>query len=197
MYKRILPVLLAFLSISCSSWNREYCSVTEFLDDRGEVREYITKSFAQCPEGATLSSISESARGMTSSSIEKKSRNVRFNSNFPGDEHIRKVVKNRHWMNQSNYILSLDLNDSMLSSANQNNSETMTGTQLLDFYFSGLSELGYRNQGSPSCLLMDHIQYAGNVWFKEGSNNISIFGDVYVSLKEKKAVIVVKISERY
>ncbi|MHC4741006.1 MAG: hypothetical protein ACYS8Z_03795 [Planctomycetota bacterium] len=143
----------------------------------------MQKSFAAIPEGASLTKLSAKRRA--------------FDANSPGDDHIRSVVKRQRWTSHGNYQFSMDLSEAMLSYRNQGNSGTMVATKLLDHFFAGLNGLGFRNSGSPNALLTDSVQYSSNSWFKEGSSNISIFGSVFVSRKDRTALVVVNISELY
>lgn len=100
-------------------------------------------------------------------------------------------------MGQGGHVISLNLSDTLLSSTDQGNSSTNTATRLLNYYFYGLSKFGFRNGGAPSSIVGGNILYAGNVWFREGSNNISIFGNVYVDRDKKSALVVMNFSEWY
>ncbi|MBZ0256644.1 hypothetical protein K8I31_11315, partial [bacterium] len=118
------------------------------------------------------------------------------NLSFPGNKHILNVLMKKQWTSHSSCHFTLELSDSILTLADQRKSSTMIATKLLNHYFSGLSKYGFRNQGSPSGLISENVQYAGNVWFKD-NNNISIFGNVYVNLNDKSALVSMSISEKY
>jgi hypothetical protein len=171
------------MTTSCSHHSRSSYSLESFLKDRNAIGNFLNKSFTVLPEGATLTTLSEKQKA--------------FDATFPGDSHIRNVVKRQLWSCHSGYFFTLNLSETMLSSHDQSSSITMTATQLLNHFFSGLSNYGFRNKGTPADRTEFPLQYASNTWFKENSNSISIFGSVYVNREDKTALIVVNISEVY
>lgn len=183
MKRIVLLTTVAFIMTSCSKRSPQPYSLDAFLKDRNAAMSFLQKSFAVMPEGATLTKLSAKSRA--------------FDANFPGDDHIRGVVRRQRWTSHSHYQFSMDLSEAMLSHQDQGNSATMAATELLDHFFAGLNGLGFRNSGSPNALLSDSVQYSSNSWFKEGSNNISIVGSVFVSVKDRTALVVVNISEVY
>jgi len=158
-------------------------SVSDFLTDRNNVLGYLRDSLAKAPEGAEFPRNSSPPSSLDPS--------------FPGEKHIVSVIKRQRWTESGGHTILLKLSDRLLSSSDQGNSNTSIADQLLDYYFSGLSRFGYRNQGSPSGGWNGYIRYAGNVWFREGSNNITIFGHVYVYPKDEIALVVMNFSEWY
>ncbi len=178
----VTAALLFIMIFSLNRTPRSY-SLESFLKDRYAARSFLEKSFAVIPEGASLTKLSK--------------KQDAFDADYPGDAHIRSVVKRQRWTSHSHYQFTLDLSEAMLSSHNQGSSDTMVATELLNHFFAGLSKLGFRNQGSPNTLLTDPVRYASNVWYKEHSNNISISGSVFVAIKDRAALVVVDISEVY
>jgi hypothetical protein len=178
-----ISILVALTVCSCSREKNDSYSVSDFLSDRNAVLNYLSDSFTQPLEGTEMTDLSAKAKPL--------------DPRFPGDEHIRSVLKRQRWAGHKQYHFALDLSDAILSSTDQGSSNTMVATRILDHYFSGLSKCGFRNQGSPNVLVDDDIQYAGNVWYREGSNNISVFGTVYVDRNEKSALVVMNLSEIY
>lgn len=183
MKKTILLIILVCTITSCKRNSPNTYSLESFLRDRIAIGGFLKNSFTSLPEGISFTELS--------------SKHKPFDRTFPGDDHIRSVVKRQRWTGHSNHSFTLNLSDDFLSLHNQNNSNTMTATQLLNHFFAGLRNLGFRNMGSPGVLMEHPIQYASNTWFKEHSNNISIFGTIYVDIEQKTALIDLKISEIY
>jgi len=183
MKRIVLLITLPFIITSCSNRTSRSYSLESFLKDRYAARSFLEKSFAAIPEGTSLTKLSR-----------KKDP---FDADYPGDAHIRSVVRRQPWTSHSHYQFTLDLSEAMLASHNQGGSDTMVATELLNHFFAGLVRLGFRNQGSPNTLLTDPVRYANNVWYKEHSNNISISGSVFVAIKDRAALVVVDVSEVY
>ncbi len=183
MKKLLVPIAIGLAVCSCS-WIRNYpYSVSDFLTDRNNVLGYLSDSLARAPEGAELS--------------QNRTAPPSFDPSFPGDKHIISVINRQRWAGCGGHTILLNLSDKLLSSTNQGSSSTSTATQLLDYYFSGFSRFGFRSGGSPSGGWNGYILSAGNVWFREGSSNITIFGHVYVYPKDKIALVVMRFSEWY
>lgn len=183
MKKLLLPIAIGLAVCSCS-WIRNYpYSVSDFLTDRNNVLGYLSDSLARAPEGAELS--------------QNRTAPPSFDPSFPGDKHIISVINRQQWAGCGGHTILLNLSDKLLSSTNQGSSSTSTATQLLDYYFSGFSRFGFRSGGTPSGGWNGYILSAGNVWFREGSSNITIFGHVYVYPKDKIALVVMNFSEWY
>ena len=168
MKKYILLIIATLLIISCR---------------QKAVGQFLSNSFTILPVGTSLTQLNANKKA--------------FNGTSPGDDHIRSVVKRQRWTSHSSYFFTLTLSDAMISGQNQNHTETMTATQLLNHFFGGLNNFGFRNMGSESVLTENTIQYTSNTWFKEPGSNISIFGSVYVDIENKTALIDLKISEYY
>ena len=183
MKRLFLLIILIAITTSCSNHSGRSYALSSFLKDRNATRGYLERSFMVVPEGASLTKLSE--------------KQDTFGANWPGDSHIRNVVKRQPWSGRSHYHFTLDLSEALLSSHEQGNSNTMTAVQLLNHYFAGLSNLGFRNEGSAHVLSSHPIQYASNKWFKEHRNNILIIAGVYVDIEDKTALVVVDISEVY
>ena len=183
MKKLFFLIMLIVITISCSNHSRRSYSLSPFLKDRNATRDYLNRSFISVPEGAYLTKLSNKKHP--------------FRANWPGDSHIRNVAKRQQWSSHGHHHFTLDLSEALLSSHEQGNSNIMTAARLLNHYFAGLSNLGFRNMGSPHVLSSYPVQYASNAWFKEHRSNISIVGSVYVDIEEKTALVAVDISEVY
>jgi hypothetical protein len=183
MKKIALLIIFTSLMSSCTRQNPDSDSLESFLKDRNAVGNFLSKSFATLPEGASLTKLSENKKP--------------YDGTFPGDSQIRSVVAHKQWSSRSSYFFSLNLSDAMLASLDQSRSVTMIAAQLLNHYFGGLSSLGFQNTGSPNNLIEYPVQYASNTWFKEPGNNITIFGSVYVNIENKTALVDLKVSEVY
>lgn len=182
MKKFLLSVGIALAVCSCSRDHPGY-SVSDFLTERKNVLSYLSDSLASAPQGAELSRIS--------------AEQPRINPSFPGDKHITSVIRRQRWTGGAGQTILLHLSDALLSPADQRNSNADAAMRILDHYFSGLSRFDFRNGGSPGGGWNCYILYANNVWFREGSNNIWIFGQVYVYPKDKIALVVMTLSEWY
>lgn len=182
MKKFLLSIGIVLVACSCYRRHAGY-SVSDFLTDRNNVLSCLSESLAQAPQGAELSQIS--------------AMQPRLNPSIPGDKHIISVIKRQRWTGGTTHHVSLDLSDALLSSTDQGSSSTNTATKILYHYFSGLSRFGFRSGGSPGGGWDGRMLFAENTWFKEGSNNILIFGHVYVDPKDKTALVVMDLSEWY
>ena len=116
--------------------------------------------------------------------------------NWPGNALITSVEKHQPWKKHSHYDFVLDLNDTDLFSYNQTGSYTMTAAILLDYYFLGLIDLGFKDTGEPRTLLYYPVQFISNTWFKENCN-ITVTGNIYINVEDKKALVAVDIYEIY
>jgi hypothetical protein len=177
----VVIAALLFIMIFCLNRTPRPNSLESFLKDRYAAGSFLEKSFTVMPEGASLT---------------ETSKKHAFDADFPGEAHVRSVVKRQRWIGHSHYQFRLNLSEAMLSSHNQASSKTMVAEDLLNHFFAGLSKLGFRNLGSPFTSSYP-IPNASNVWYRENSNNISINGSVWVAIKERMAVVVVDISEVY
>ena len=180
MKKIIIILIVLFLNISCTKQVQTQYGPDTFLKERYEVISFLNRSFSRLPEGAFL---------LTPES------NI-INVSWPGDNHIKSVIENQPWTNHTHYQILLDISEPLLTSFNQNNSDTMFAVILLDYYFSELLELDFHEAGMPNTLLFYPIKYAANTWSKR-QNNISITGAVYINIEDENALITVDIAEYY
>jgi len=83
-----------------------------------------------------------------------------------------------------------------LVSYTQNASYTTTASILLDYYFSGLVDLGYKTADELHTMIFYPAQFASRTWFNQFCN-IIITGSVYINVEYKTAMVAVDISEIY
>ena len=111
---------------SCSNRTTGSYSQESFLKDRYAAGSFLEKSFTVIPEGTSLAELSKNQGA--------------FDADFPGDAHIRSVVKRQRWISHNHYQFTLNLSEAMLSSHNQASSKTMVAEDLLPMLFLTATE---------------------------------------------------------
>jgi hypothetical protein len=175
-------LILAVLNTGCTSQISKPLSPDSFLKESYDTRDFLKRSLSSAPKEAYFKT---DAGGVKALDV-----------NWPGDAIIKSVEENQPWKNHSHYNFTLDISDTDLFSYNQTNSYSMTAVILLDYYFSGLADLGFINTGEPHTQLFYPIQFISNTWFKQNCN-IIVVGSVYINIENKTALVAVDISEIY
>lgn len=182
MKYKIVLLFFVLLNISCSHPVSKPLPPDSFLKESYEVRSFLKRALSVAPKGVKLETPADGVNAL--------------DVNWPGEALVKSVEENQPWKSQSHYHFMLDLGETDLVTYYETDSNTVTASVLLDYYFSRLDKLGFKPAGEPHIFLSYPIQFANNSWFKEQSN-ITVASNVYINVEAKKALITVDIFEIY
>jgi hypothetical protein len=174
MKLKIFLITFVLLNISCSSQNKKQLTPAGFLKESYSARDYLKRSFVSVPEGASLKTSTDAV-------------NV-IDANWPSKILIKSVDKKQPWRSRWHYHFVLGLDGMNFANFSQTGSYSMNASILLDYYFSGLADIGYKEAGDPFMMIFYPTQFAGKTWFNKECN-IIITGNVYINVEYKNAMV--------
>jgi hypothetical protein len=182
MKYKVFLLIFVISNISCSSQNKKQLTPDSFLKESYSARDFLKRSFSSVPEGALLKTPSDALNAM--------------DVNWPGKNLVKSVDINQPWRSRWHYHFVLDLGGMNLASFSQTSSSSTTASILLDYYFSGLADIGYKEAGEPFMILFYPSQFAGKTWFNKECN-IIITSSVYINVEYKNALVTADVVEIY
>ena len=150
-------------------------TAAEFLQERKQVFDYLQQQIEKEFPGV-------SARDQK---IQFDDSQVGKSPDFPKRGH--EVHRVYNWF--------VNFEEEAFPKSQQGNSVTMSATRILNHYFDGLKDLGFRNQGSPG-VAMSAVQLSSNQWTRE-DRRIRIRGTVFSSPTVGQAIVHLEIDERF
>jgi len=113
------------------------------------------------------------------------------------DEAFRNAIYREDYHTFTTIEWMVDLGEEALAVDKQGNSDTMCAMVLLNHYFGGLSQFGFRNNGRTISVSTTKVQSASDTWYREGNYRIIVHGSVFVALASHMAIVRLNIDENF